>query len=111
MRDDDVLRTAWFWNAVAAIVVVAGFVCVFASTRIALPGCREVGRVQAEDHATSFIGSALVASVLAVVALLAGRSRAQQRGWRFAVMLLLPLALFVSAFGYWLVIDFPCATD
>jgi hypothetical protein len=110
-RNDDVLRAAWFWNALAAIVVAVGYACVYASTQVDLPGCREVGRTSAENHATSLIGGALVASALAVVALLAGRSRATQSRWRFVGMLALPVSLFVCAFGYWLVMDFPCAGD
>jgi hypothetical protein len=111
VRDDDVLRSAWSWNALATIIVAAGFVCVYASTRVDLPGCRELGRNEAEDHATSFIGGAFVASALAVVVLLAGRSRASQQCWRFVAMLALPVALFICAFGSWLVMDFPCAGD
>jgi hypothetical protein len=110
-RADDVLRAAWFWNALAAVVVAVGFACVYASMRVDLPGCREVGRTRAEDHATSLIGGALVGSALAVVALIAGRSRAPQPRWRFVGMLALPVALFICAFGYWLVMDFPCAGD
>jgi hypothetical protein len=58
MRDGAVLRSGWFWDAMAGIVVAAGFVFVFASTRVELPGCRELGRTEAEDHATSFLGGA-----------------------------------------------------
>ena len=111
VRNDDVLRMAWFWNAAAAIIVAAGFACVYASTQVDLPGCREVGRTQAENHATSFIGGAFVAAALAVVVVLTGRSRATQSRWRVLAMLALPVALFVCAFGSWLVMDFPCATD
>jgi hypothetical protein len=111
VRDDDVLRSAWFWNAIAAVAVAAGFACVYLSTRLDLPGCRQIGRTQAEDQATSFIGGALVASAAAVVVLLAGRSRASQPRRRFAAMLVLPMALFICAFGSWLLMDFPCATD
>jgi hypothetical protein len=109
--DDDVLRKGWFWDAIAGIMVAAGFACVFASTRVELPGCREPGRTQAEDHATSLIGGAMVAAALAVVVLLVGRSRARPSRWHLVTALLLPIALFVTAFGYWLVIDFPCAGD
>ena len=111
MHDDDVLRSGWVWDAIAGIVVAAGFACVFLSTRVELPGCRELGRTHAEDHATTLIGGAMVASALAVVTLLTGRSRTGPSRWHFVAMLLLPIALFVAAFGYWLVIDFPCATD
>jgi hypothetical protein len=109
--DDDVLRRPWFWNTPATIIVAAGFACVYASTQVALPGCREVGRTQAEDHATSFIGGAFVAAALAVVVVLAGRTRASQPRRRVVAMLALPVVLFLCAFGSWLVMDFPCATD
>jgi hypothetical protein len=102
---------AWFWNAAATLIVAAGFACVYASTQVDLPGCREVGRTEAEDHATSFIGGAFVAAALAIIVVLAGRSRASQPRWRFVVMLALPAALFICAFGSWLVMDFPCAAD
>jgi hypothetical protein len=111
MRDYDVLRSGWFWDAIAGIVVAAGFACVFLSTRVELPGCREFGRTEAEDHATSLIGGAMVASALGVVILLTGRSRTRPSRWHFVAMLLLPIALFVTAFGYRMLIDFPCAGD
>lgn len=53
----------------------------------------------------------MVASAVAVVTLLTGRSRTHPSRWHFVAMLLLPIALFATAFGYWLVIDFPCAGD
>jgi hypothetical protein len=111
VRDDDVLQRAWFWNAIATVIVAAGFVCVYASTQVDLPGCREVGRTRAEDHATSFVGGAFVAAALAVIVVLAGRSRASQPRWRTVTMLALPVALFICAFASWLAMDFPCAGD
>jgi hypothetical protein len=112
--DQNVLRAGWFWNLIAAVVVVAGIGCLVAATNIDVPACRLPGRLEAEDDAGSWVGGAIVASAVAFVAGVVGRSRSQKSRSRFIaafVTLASAIALCLSAVGFWLVLIFPCATD
>lgn len=112
--DQDVFRVGWFWNLIAIAVVVTGIGCLVAATNVAVPECRLPGRVPAEDAAGSWIGGAIVASGVAFVAGLVGRSNSRKSRGRFVatfVTLASAIALCFAAVGYWLVLVFPCATD
>jgi hypothetical protein len=112
--DRDVFRADWLWNLIAIAVVVAGVGCLVTATNVAVPECRLPGRVAAEDAAGSWIGGAIVASGVAFVAGLVGRSHSRKSRRRFVatfVTLASAIALCFAAVGYWLVLVFPCATD
>jgi hypothetical protein len=113
-EDQDLLGAGWFWNLIAVVVVVAGIGCLVAATNVDAPACRLPGRVEAEDDAGSWVGGAIVASVVAFVAGVVGRSRSQKSRRRFIaafVTLASAITLCLAAVGYWLVLIFPCATD
>jgi hypothetical protein len=108
-----VLSAGWFWNTVAIAVVGVGIGCLVAATSVDVPACRLPGRLEAEDGAGSWVGGAIVASALAFVAALVGRSRTR-RSRRFVATfatLSSTVALGLAAVGYWLALVFPCATD
>jgi hypothetical protein len=112
--DRNLLRSGWFWNLIAVGVVVAGIGCLLAATNVDVPACRLPGRLEAEDDTGSWIGGAIVASAVAFVAGVVGRSRSQKSRRRFigaVVTLASASALGLAAVGYWLVLIFPCAAD
>jgi uncharacterized membrane protein len=108
------LSAGWFWNTVAIAVVGVGIGCLVAATSVDVPACRLPGRLDAEDGAGSWVGGAIVASALAFVAALVGRSRTRRSRRRFVATLATvssTVALCLAAVGYWLALVFPCATD
>lgn len=112
--DQNVLHAGWFWNLIAVVVVIAGIGCLVAATNVDVPACRLPGRLEAEDDAGSWVGGAIVASAVAFVAGVVGRSRSQKSRRRFIgtfVTLASASALCLAAVGYWLVLISPCATD
>jgi len=99
------------WAALAAVAIASSVGFSVAAAHAHMPACRVLGRTEAEAHAGSLIGGAIVASAAAVVASLIGRARAERRRWWFVVLIVAAAAGAVIAAGVWLTIIFPCATD
>ena len=111
---DNLSAKVWFWSLIAVGVVLVGFGCLVAAASVDVPACRVPGRLDAEGEAGSWVGGALVASAVAFVVALLGRSRTRKSQRRFVATLAAlasALALCLAAVGYWLVLIFPCAAD